>query len=193
MGCSPSGTGCSSRSPLWGYKPCQQTCSSVGCSPQGHSSCQEPAPVWAFRRVTASFRHKHLLWRGVLHGLQGDNLHHHCPHQGLQVNLSSGAWSTSFFTALFVCRAASLTFFSLLSYSCCVAFLHFLKDMITEALLKSLMGSALGSGGCVLELSGTGSIWGQPLCLLTEATLAAPLLPKSCRVNPVQMLSFFFP
>jgi len=32
MGCSPSGTGCSNVDPLWGHKPCQQTCSGMGSS-----------------------------------------------------------------------------------------------------------------------------------------------------------------
>ncbi|KAK4831212.1 hypothetical protein QYF61_016049 [Mycteria americana] len=61
-------------------------------SPQVHRSCQEPAPAWASHRVTASFRHIHLLWCGVLHrlrvdicstinlhGLQGDSLPR-CPN-----------------------------------------------------------------------------------------------------------------
>ena len=42
-------------------------------SPWGHRSCQEPAPAWASHGVTASFGHIHLLWRGVLHGLQVDS------------------------------------------------------------------------------------------------------------------------
>ncbi|KAK4807083.1 hypothetical protein QYF61_018424 [Mycteria americana] len=74
-----------------------------GSSPQGHRSCQEPAPARALHGVTASFRRIHLLQHGVLHGLQGDNLLHHGLHHGLQGNLCSGAWSTSspsFFTDL---------------------------------------------------------------------------------------------
>jgi len=35
MGCSPSGTGCSSVGPPRGHKPCQQTCSDVGSSLHG--------------------------------------------------------------------------------------------------------------------------------------------------------------
>ena len=85
-----------------------------------HRSCQEPAPAWASHGVTASFRRLHLLWRGVLHGLQveslptiilhglqGDSLSHHGLLHGLQGNLCSGAWSIScpsFFTDLGVCR-----------------------------------------------------------------------------------------
>ncbi|KAK4831758.1 hypothetical protein QYF61_018956 [Mycteria americana] len=104
----------------------------------GHSSCQEPVLAWTLHGVIASFRHIHLLWHGVLHGLQVDicstvnlpglqvdicstvNLHglqvdslpHHGLHHGLQWNLCSGTWSTSsssFFTDLGVCRAVSFT------------------------------------------------------------------------------------
>ncbi|KAK4830119.1 hypothetical protein QYF61_008546, partial [Mycteria americana] len=116
MGCSPSGADCSRVGPPRGPKSCQQTCSRVGSSSEGHRSCQEPAPAWGLHGVTASFGRIHLLWRGVLHrlqldicstvdlhGLQGDSLPHHGLHHGLQGNLCSGAWSTSspsFFTDL---------------------------------------------------------------------------------------------
>ncbi|KAK4818194.1 hypothetical protein QYF61_008578 [Mycteria americana] len=84
-------------------------------SPQGHRSCKEPAPV---QGPTGSQPPLgiHLLWHGVLHGLQvdicstmdlhglqRDSLSHHGLHHGLQGNLCSGAWSTSspsFFTGL---------------------------------------------------------------------------------------------
>ncbi|KAK4827417.1 hypothetical protein QYF61_017847 [Mycteria americana] len=116
VGCSPSGTDCSSVGPPQGHKPCQQTCSSVGSSlSMGHRSCQEPAPAWASHGVTASFGCIHLLRYGVLnglqvdicstmdlhglevdicstmdlHGLQGDSLPHHGLHHGLQGNLCS--------------------------------------------------------------------------------------------------------
>ncbi|KAK4827365.1 hypothetical protein QYF61_017303 [Mycteria americana] len=85
-------------------------------SPWGPRSCQEPAPVQASHGVTASFGCIHLLWCGVLHGLQvdisstitlygrqGDSLPHHGLHHRLQRNLCSGTWSTSspfFFTDL---------------------------------------------------------------------------------------------
>ncbi|KAK4811166.1 hypothetical protein QYF61_019797 [Mycteria americana] len=48
-----------------------------------------------------------------LHGLQGDSLPHHGLHHGLQGNLCSGTWSTSFpsfFTDLGVCRVQNLAF-----------------------------------------------------------------------------------
>ena len=92
-----------------------------------HRSCQELAPAWAAQGVTASFRHIHLLWCGVLHGLQvaiflpvdlrglqGDSLPQHGLHHGLQGNLCSGTWSTSsssFLTNLVVSRVVSLTYF----------------------------------------------------------------------------------
>ena len=79
--------------------------------------------------------------------------------------------------------------FSLLSLSCCctVVFLHFLKYVITEALPPSLMGSALASRRSILDPAGIGSIrhGGSFWHLLTEATLAAPPLPKPCHANPI--------
>jgi len=92
-------------------------------SPQGHGSCQEPAPVWASHGVTVSFRCIHLLQRGVLPGLQVDICstvdlrglqRHSLPHRGLlhglQGKLCSSAWSASspcFVTDLGVCRVVS--------------------------------------------------------------------------------------
>lgn len=106
----------------------------------------------------------------AFHRLQGHNLLHHVLLRGLQGNLCSGTWNTasSFFTDLGICRAVSLTLFSLLSHSCCTAFSTLSYTLV--------MGSALGGSGCVLELAGTGclqlgcSSW----CLLAEAALAAP-------------------
>ncbi|KAK4807205.1 hypothetical protein QYF61_024325 [Mycteria americana] len=70
----------------------------------------------------------HLLWHGVLHGLQvdicstvnlhglqGDNLPHHGRHHRLQGNLCSGAWSTSspsFFTDLANAKVEEFASFS---------------------------------------------------------------------------------
>ncbi len=56
---------------------------------KGHKSCQVSAPVWAFQRVTASFRHIHLLHCAVLHGLQGTLW----SSPQLQGNLCSAVWS----------------------------------------------------------------------------------------------------
>jgi len=58
---------------------------------------------------------------------------------------------------------------------------------IPEALPPSLMGSALASGGSILEPAGVGSTGhrGSFWQLLTEATPVAPLLPKPGHANPV--------
>jgi len=205
MGCSPSGTGCSSVGPPWGHKPCQQTCSSVGSSL--HRSWQQPAPAQAPHGVTASFRHPPALawvpfhWLQVdicstveLHGLQGNNLPHCGLHHELQGKaLCSSVSSTSspcFFTDLGACRVISLT--SSHSSLCTAVSPQFrpptplLKYVITETLPPSLIGLALVSSGSVLELAGTGFIRhrGSFLQLLTEATAIAPLLPKPCHTNP---------
>jgi len=100
-------------------------------SPWVHRSCQEPAPVRAPHRVTASSGHPpapawgppraaggSLLPPRGLHRLQGHSL----PHHGLQGNLCSGAWSTScpsFCTDRGLCRVAALTYSSLSGCSCC--------------------------------------------------------------------------
>ncbi|KAM9590921.1 uncharacterized protein ACIBXB_005956 [Morphnus guianensis] len=97
-----------------------------------------------------------------LHGLQGDSLPHHGLHHGLQGNLCSGAWSISspsFFTDLGVRRVVSLT----CSHSSPASVsrlsqLFLLKNVITEALPLSLIGSALAGGGSVLEPAGIGSL-----------------------------------
>jgi len=102
MGCSPSGTSCSSMGPQW--------------------TCQEPALLQAPHGVTASFRHSPTpKWGlpqaagGHLHcgppWTAGDSLPHCCLHHGLQGNLYSGAWSTSlpsFGTDCGICKGVSL-------------------------------------------------------------------------------------
>ncbi|KAM9591171.1 uncharacterized protein ACIBXB_006070 [Morphnus guianensis] len=163
--------------------------------PWVHRSFQEPAPAWASHGVTASFGRIHLLWHGVLHGLQGDSLPHHGLHHGLQGNLCSGAWSTSFpsfFTDLGVCRVVSLTCSRSalqLPFPCALQLFPLLKYVIPEALPLSLIGSALAGGGSVLELAGIGSIGhrGSFQQLLTEATPVTPPLPKPCHTNPIQV------
>ena len=107
-----------------GHKSCQQTCSSVGSSLQrstdpARSLLQHGLPTGSQPPLGT-----HLLWCGVLPGLQveicstvdlpglqGDSLPHQGLPHGLQGNLCSGAWSISspsFFTDLGVCRAVSL-------------------------------------------------------------------------------------
>jgi len=172
-------------------------------SPRVHRSWQEPAPVRAYRRVTASFRHPPALAWCPFHGLQVEicstmDLHglqrHSLPHQGLlhglQGNLCSGVWSTScpsFFTDLGVCRVVFLTLsHSFLSTAVPQQVFPLLKYLIIEALPPSLTGLALASGGLVLELAGTGSIrqGGSFSQLLMEATPIATLLTKPHAANP---------
>jgi len=103
----------------------------------------------------------------VLCGLKGSNLLHHGLLHRLQGNLCSGTWSTSspsFLADLGVYRVVYLTFFSLLFPTAAVQrFLPCLNYVIAEAPPVSLMGSALASGGSVLEPAGTGSVQhGEP-------------------------------
>ena len=104
-------------------------------SPWVHRSCQEPAPVQAFHKVTASFGCIHLLWHGVLHrlqegicstmdlrGLQWHSLPHHCLLHRLQGNLCSSAWSTSFLSFFMTLVSAGLFLSHVLTPpSCCKA------------------------------------------------------------------------
>jgi len=155
--------------------------------------------VQAPHGVTTSFRHTsapawgplHGLQVDIsstvnLHGLQGDSLPHHGLHHRLQgKSLCSGACSTSspsFFTALGICRVASLTWShsSLSSATSWQVFFPLLEYVTTEVLPSSLTGLALTSGESVLELAGIGSIrhGGSFLQLLTEATSIAPPTSK---------------
>jgi len=60
------------------------------------------------------------------------------------------------------------------------------------ALPPSLIGSALESSRSILELAGIDSVRhrGSFQQLLTKATPVAPLLLKSCHVNPIQCHSY---
>jgi len=124
---SPSGAGCSIVGPPQGHKSCQQTCSNLGSCLQG--STGPGRSLFQCGLPTGSLPPSgiHLLQNGVLHGLQvdicstmelhglqGDSLRHHGFHHGVQGNLCSGAWSTSFPPASFftdhgVCRVVSFT------------------------------------------------------------------------------------
>ena len=92
-------------------------------SPQGHRSCQEPAPARPPHGVTASFRHPPALSWGPFHGLHVDIwstmdcrgttcltvvFHHELQGKTLCSSISSTS-SPSFFTDLGVCRVVSLT------------------------------------------------------------------------------------
>ncbi|KAM9590846.1 uncharacterized protein ACIBXB_005895 [Morphnus guianensis] len=198
--CSPSGTDCSSVGPPRGHKSCQKICS-VGSSL--HRSAG-PARSLLQRRVPTGSQPPsgtHLLRCGVLHGLQvdicstvdlhglqGDSLPHHGLHHRLQGNLCSGAWSISspsFFTDLGVRRVVSLTcsHSSLRLPNTPVPTFFLLKNVITEALPLSLIGSALAGGGSFLEPAGMGSLEhrGSFQQLLTEAT---PVTPPATKTLP---------
>ncbi|KAM9591174.1 uncharacterized protein ACIBXB_006073 [Morphnus guianensis] len=174
---------------------------SMGCS-----SCQELAPARGSPWAAGSFRaHLPALAWGPpqaagwdicstvdLHGLQGDNLRHHGLHHGVQGNLCSGTYSTSSpsFTDLGVCRVVSLTYsHSSLPAAVAQHFFPLLKNVITEALPLLLIGSALASGGSVLELADIGFVRhrGSFQQLLIEATPVTPPLPKPCHTNPIQL------
>jgi len=89
--------------------------------------------------------------------------------------VSAGLLLSHRLTPLFGCSSADC-FFPLLNY------------VIPEVLPLSLMGSALASGGSVLEPAGTGSVGrgGSFWQLPTEATPLAPPLPEPCHANPLQ-------
>jgi len=65
MGCSPSGTGCSSVGPLWGHKPCQQTCSSMGSSLHGSTGPSRSLLQHGIPTRSQPPLGMHLLWHGV--------------------------------------------------------------------------------------------------------------------------------
>jgi len=78
----------------------------------------------------------------------------------------------SFFSDLGVCSAVSLTFFLLSPSCCCRAFFYLFLNTYMEMPPASLMGSALASGGSILERAGIDSV--RHGCPLTEDILAAP-------------------
>ena len=119
-------TSCSSVGPLQGYKSCHQTCSSVGSSLHGATGparsllqrglptgSQPPSDTFTCAGVGSSSMG--CRWRSALPWTSMGarrSLAHHGLHHGLQGNLCSGAWSTSFpsfLTDLGLCRVVSLT------------------------------------------------------------------------------------
>lgn len=115
-----------------------------------------------------------LLPMRVLHGLQGDNLHHHAPLHGLQKGPCSDARSTS--SSFSHLAGLFLTFFvTPLSHSCCAVFCPFL-----HRLSQRCHHFAHGAQPCTamggLEPTRTAvSGMGQPRQLLTGAALQPPL------------------
>jgi len=206
MGCSPSGTGCSSVGPPWDHEPCQKTCSDVGSSLHGSAG---PGRSLLQRGLPTGSQPPsgiHLLWRGVPSmgyrwrsappwtsmGCRGTACLTMVFIMGckgkLSVLVSQAPPPPSFFTDHGVCRVVSLTL-SHSSLSTAVFpqfFSPLLKYVVIEVLPPLLIGLALASGGSVLELAGTGFIrhGGSFSQLLTEVTPIAPLLPKHCHTLP---------
>ena len=112
------------------------------------TSCQKPAPVWALHGLQLPWEHIRLLWHGVLHRLQRDNLLHLGLLHGVKGLLCSGAWSTTPTPSLLTLVTAGL-FLSLVTFLSLTTptqhFLPFLKYVITQALQMLLTGSAFGS------------------------------------------------
>jgi len=96
----------------------------------------------------------------------------------------------SFSSDFGVCRAVSLTFFSLLSVTAAVQrLLSFLKNVFAEALPVLLSGSALASSGSVLEPAGTGCLtWGMLLGPSYRGHPSIPPLPKPCLIYQIHLL-----
>jgi len=103
----------------------------------------------------------HICSTVVLHGLQGDNLHHHDLLHMLQGNICSGAWnisSDSFFTDLGVYVVLSLTFSHSSLSELQSSVLLFLECPFPEAPPFQLLGSAVPCSGVA------GASWNH-LCL----------------------------
>jgi len=202
-GCSPSGTGCSSVGPPQGHKFCQQTCSGMGFSLHGATGpgrsllqhglsmeSQPPSGILLLKRKVFHGLQVEICSTMDLHGLQGQNLPHHGLLHGLRGNPAPGALppppsSLTLVSAVLVLPRILTRLLSCKMPLC--SFSPLLKYVITEVLPLSLMGSALASGGSVLEPAGIGFIrhGGSFWQLLTEATPIAPPLPKPCHANPV--------
>ena len=155
------------------YKPCQQTCSSMGPSLHGAT---DPGRILFQCGLPAGSQPPlsiHLLWCGVLHGMQVDicstmDLHglqgHSLPHHGLLHRRNSalvpGTPSPPPSSLIFVSAELFSHVFSLLSLAAVLlqVFPPVLRYVITEVLPLSLMGLALDSSGAVLELAGISSV-----------------------------------
>jgi len=146
MGCSPSGTGCSSMGAPWGHSLLQaSTCSRVESLPQAVGWIS--APLWTSMdcRGTTCLT---MVFTTICKGR-------------LSVPTFGHLLPPSFFTDLGVCRVVSLPLSHSSLYTAVSPpsfFLPFLKCVITEVLPPSLIGLALASGGSILEPAGTGFI-----------------------------------
>ena len=158
VGCSPSGTDCSSV----GYSLHGATGPARSLLQRGlPTGSQPPSGIPLLRRGVIPRLQVEICSPVDLPGLQGDSLPHRgLHHHGLQGNLRSGAWSTSCPPSALTWGSAGLGLSHVLTPFTTAAqvFLPFLKYVSTEVLPKSLMGSALGSSGTILDLAGTGFV-----------------------------------
>ena len=144
MGCSPSGTGCSSMGFPRGHSlPWASTCSRVGSS----LGCRWiSAPPWTSMdyRWTACLT---MVFTTGCRGISAPVPGASPPPPASQTLGSAGLFLSHVLTPLSGCHfCAPCNFFSLLKY------------VIPEALLPLLMGLALASSGSVLEPAGIGTI-----------------------------------
>lgn len=138
------------REQQWCESSPQVCVSGTNRSSVGPAQAAVPAPMWALHRRQLPWGHGHLLWCGVLHGLQGNNMLHHCPLHRLQENFCAGAESTTSLSLLLLwpwylqgCFSHFFFFFTPLSKLLCSIFLPFLKYIFLEAPPVLLIGLAV--------------------------------------------------
>lgn len=138
-----------------------ESCQGLSCSKTGSPTGSQLPSV-----------HSHILQCGGLHELLG--------------NLCSGTWSIlspPFCSPLGVCRVVSFSY-SLL-FPCCLhsVFLPLLRQVITRV-CDCLKGSALASGGSLLELAGLVlSGMGKASGIFSQTPFAASVPSKPCQLN----------
>lgn len=163
-------------------------------SPRGYSSFQEPVPVPASHRVTASFWHPPApvwvphglqveIWPTMdLHGLQGHSLSYHSLHH---VNLCPGAWSPPSALTLGSERFLLLHILTPL-FSCSFCCTGLLFSFLT---LNYVIPEAVADGlGQWQELAGIGSVShrGSFWQLLTALCSSPFAILKSFHANPIK-------
>jgi len=213
-GVSPSGIGCSSVGPPWDHKPCQQTCSSVGSSLHGSTGpgrtllqhglptgSQPPSGIPLLQRGVHSMGcgwTSAPLWTSIM----GSMAQPASPWSAPQAEGKSLLQHLEDILPLILLRPWGLQscYSQIFSLFYPAAKCHLgqggcplLKYVIPEVLPPSLMGSALASGGSILEPAGTGSVrfGGSLQQLLTEAIPVASPTQKPCHANPVQPSTSF--
>lgn len=161
--------------------PTRNTCVFLGLFSVGHSSCQEPAPTRAPKRLQLPSGHINLLQWRALSGLQGDTLCHHDVLYGLQRNL---LWHLGHF--LLPPPSLTLVFAELFLYPVLTPYSQLLHSGVFYPFKNTLsqrynlhhswaqLWAAVGSF-CMHGVSS----W----CLFTEATLEVPLLQRPCYLN----------